>query len=69
MPLKLDWLGVIDGPPLHGQFHPYNKKRGCEINEAPGLLSLFSLLGVEKSYVRGRGQFGRLFLKTNQVNT
>ena len=29
---------------------PLQQKRGCEINEAPaGLLSLVSLLGVEKS--------------------
>ena len=29
--------------------HPYNEKKICEINEAPGLLGLVSLLGVENS--------------------
>ena len=58
--LSLHWLGVIDGPPLHGQFiYIYKKKtfkpctptmkkngetKGCVLS----LLNLVSLLSVEK---------------------
>ena len=45
------------------------KKKSYEIKVVPDLLGLVSLLGVEKELGWGRGQFGRLFLKTNQVNT
>ena len=49
--LNLNWLGVIDGPPLHGQFRkeyplslvPFGKKK-CVLS----LLNLVSLLSVEK---------------------
>ena len=49
--------------------HPYNKKRSCGIKVGPDLLRLVSLLGLDKSYVGGRGRVDKLFLKTNQVNT
>ena len=49
--LNLNWLGVINGPPLHGQFkkeYPLSlvpsKKKKCVIC----LLNLVSLLSVEK---------------------
>ena len=50
--LNLDWLGVIDGPSLHGQFRkeyplslvPVGNKKKCIIS----LLNLVSLLSVEK---------------------
>ena len=47
--LNLNWLGVIDGPPLHGQFRknaPLSllEKKKCVLI----LLILVSLLSVEK---------------------
>ena len=54
--LNLNWLGVIDGPPLHGQFrkeylyvlYSYNEKN-CEIKGCIlSLLNLVSLLSVGK---------------------
>ena len=47
--INLNWLGVIDGPPLHGQFrkeYPLSlvKKKKCVLC----LLNLVSLLSVEK---------------------
>ena len=45
------------------------KKKSCGIKVGPDLLRLVSLLGLDKSYVGGRGQFDILFLKTNQANT
>ena len=41
--LNLNWLGVIDGPPLHGQVRKEKKKK-CVLS----LLILVSLLSVEK---------------------
>ena len=49
--LNLNWLGFIDGPPLHGQF-----RKGCPLSLVPSkkkkcvlcLLNLVSLLSVEK---------------------
>ena len=52
--------------------HPYNKrkkKKSYGIKVCLDLLRLVSLLSLNKSKVGGRGQFDRLFLKTNQVNT
>ena len=49
--LNLNWLGVIDGPPLYGQFRKntplslLKKKKKCVLF----LLILVSLLSVEKS--------------------
>ena len=48
---------------------PLQHKKSYEIKVGPDLLRLVSLLGIEISKVGGREQFGRLFLKTNQVNT
>ena len=49
--------------------HPYIKKGSCGIKVGPDLLRLVSMLGLDKSYVGGRRQLDRLFLKTNKVNT
>ena len=55
--LSLNWLGVIDGPLLHGQFrkeylealYSYKKRKKCETKGfVLSLLNLVSLLSVEK---------------------
>ena len=55
--LNLNWLGVIDGPPLHGQFRkeylksctPKMKKKNCEPRGAfLAYWRLISLLSFEK---------------------
>ena len=59
---------IVDSIP--SALHLNNKKRGhCTIKAGPDLLRLVKLLGLDKSYVRGREQFDRIFLKANQVNT
>ena len=46
--LNLNWLGVIDRPPLHGQFRK-EYLNACEIKGCVlSLLNLVSLLSVEK---------------------
>ena len=46
--LHLNWLGVIDGPPLHGQFRK-EYLSACEIKGCVlSLLNLVSLLSVGK---------------------
>ena len=74
--LSLNWLGVIDVPPLHGLWSgrvlsiaPLQHKKNCGIRVGQVLFRLASVLGGGSSLVGGRVQFSSLLLRTDQKNT